>query len=64
MSDIRQINFLKENSYWYKYLNRGAIYYKSFLEDMKEKYKLKPSDKINKIISNIEMVNNFLEVLK
>lgn len=64
MSDIRQINFLKENSYWYKYLNRSTRYYKNFLDDMREKYKLKPSDKIDKIISDIEMINSFLEVLK
>ncbi len=63
-SDINQINFLKENSYWYKYLNRSNNYYKDFLSDMKDKYKLKPIDKINKLSKDIEMINNFLDVLK
>ena len=63
-SDIKQINFLKENSYWYKYLNRSNIYYKDFLNDMKDKYKLKPSDRINKISKDIEILNNILDVLK
>ena len=63
-SDIKQINFLRENSYWYKYLNRSSIYYKDFINDMKEKYKLKPSDKINKISKDIETINNILDVLK
>ena len=56
--------FLRENSYWYKYLNRRGEYYKDFIEDMKEKYKLKPADKINKIMDNIQMVRTFLDVLK
>ena len=63
-SDIKQISFLKENSYWYKYLNRSGYYYKDFLNDMKDKYKLKPSDKIDKISKDIEMINNIIDVLK
>ncbi|MDO4395149.1 MAG: YlbE-like family protein [Mycoplasmatota bacterium] len=64
LEDPRQRTFLRENSYWYKYLNRSNIYYKQFLEDMKDKYKLKPTDKLNKIMDNIEMVKTFLDVLK
>lgn len=64
LEDPRQRTFLRENSYWYKYLNRSNIYYKQFLENMKDKYKLKPTDKLNKIMDNIEMVKTFLDVLK
>ena len=32
--DPKQHQFLRENSYWYKYLNRSEIYYKDFIEDM------------------------------
>ena len=63
-SDMKQISFLRENSYWYKYLNRSGIYYKDFLNDMKDKYKLKPSDRIDKISKDIEMINNIIDVLK
>ena len=59
-----QKQFLRENSYWYKYLNRSNIYYKDFINDMKKKYKLTTQDKINKVINNINMVNTFLDVLK
>ena len=62
--DERQKTFLRENSYWYKYLNRDSNYYKQFIEDMKEQYKLKPTDKLNKIMSDIETVKTFLDVLK
>lgn len=62
--DPRQISFLRENSHWYKYLNRSEIYYKEFINDMKDKYKLKPTDRINKMMDNINMVSTFLDVLK
>ena len=63
-NDPFQKQFLRENSYWYKYLNRSNIYYKDFIIDMKNKYKLTTQDKINKVINNINMLNTFLEVLK
>ena len=63
-SDPIQKQFLRENSYWYKYLNRNNNYYKDFINDMKKKYKLITKDKINKVINNINMVNTFLDVLK
>lgn len=62
--DINQKQFLRENSYWYKYLNRSNFYYKDFVNDMKEVYKLTNTDKINKIIKDINMVKSFLDVLK
>ena len=63
-SDPKQKQFLRENSYWYKYLNRDSRYYKDFINDMKEKYKLTTADKINKLSNNINTIRTFLEVLK
>jgi len=62
--DPRQLQFLRENSYWYKYLNRSESYYKEFINDMKDKYKLKPTDRLNKMIEDINMFSTFLDVLK
>ena len=62
-SDPRLKQFLRENSYWYKYLNRSNTYLKPFISDMKDKYKLK-TNKINKLTNNISMVRAFLDVLK
>ena len=56
--------FLRENSYWYKYLNRSSSYYKEFIKQMKETYKLTTKDKINKLNNDITMLKTFLEVLK
>ena len=63
-SDPKQKQFLREHSYWYKYLNRSEISYKYFIDDMKEKYKLTTADKLNKISNDINMFRTFLEVLK
>ena len=38
--DPRQRMFLRENSYWYKELNRNDNSFKYFVDDMKVKYKL------------------------
>ena len=56
--------FLRENSYWYKELNRNPSSFSSLILEMKDKYKLNPSDKINKFINNITLIQNFLDVLK
>lgn len=63
-SDINLKRFLRENSYWYKALNRNENVYIEFVNDMKVKYKLTTSDRINKTIDNIGMLQSFLEVLK
>lgn len=63
-ADYNQKKFLHENSTWYKYLNRHPNYYKNFLNDMKNKYKLTPTDKLTKAIDSINMINTFLDVLK
>ncbi len=63
-SEPLQKQFLREHSYWYKYLNRSDTYYKEFINDMKEKYKLTTADKLNKISNDINMFRTFLEVLK
>ncbi len=56
--------FLREYSYWYKYLNRSDAYFKPFINDMKEKYQLTTSDKLNKLITDINMLKSILDVFK
>lgn len=63
-SDPRLKSFIREYPYWYKYLNRNPLLYKDFVNDMKEKYKLTTSDRINKTLNSISMLQTFLEVLK
>lgn len=56
--------FLRENSIWYKYLNRNPLSFNDFISDMKDKYELKPSDRLNKVLNNISLIQNFLDVFK
>ncbi len=62
-SDIKLKSFLRENSYWYKYLNRSPSYIKPFIKKMKDKYKLTPKDKLNKITNDINTFKTFLSIL-
>lgn len=56
--------YLKEHSYWYKYLNRNPNSVKQMEEEMKKAYKLTAKDKLEKINKNISLVQNFLDILK
>lgn len=63
-SNPNYIRFIRENSIWYKILNRDPLEFKKFEDTVKDKYKLKPSDRINKLIDDINMLQKFIEVLK
>lgn len=63
-SNPNYIRFIRENSIWYKILNRDPMEFKKFEDAVKDKYKLKPSDRINKMIDDINMLQKFIEVLK
>lgn len=55
--------FLKENSYWYKYLNRNQTYYRDFENAMKTKYKLTPEDRMNKMRESIDTLSKIIDIL-
>ena len=63
-SDPRLISFIRVNPIWYKRLNRNPDLFKEFTMDMKDKYKIKTSDKITKALNNISMLQAFLDVLR
>lgn len=56
--------YLSENSYWYRYLNRDSNNLKIMSDEMKKKYKLTPTDKLEKINNNINVVAEMLKILK
>ena len=41
--------YIRENSYWYKNLNRNPDLIEVLTDEMKEKYKLTTADKINSL---------------
>lgn len=55
--------YLYDNSVYYKILNRSPLNYQKFVNDMKEKYKLKTTDRINDAVEKIDLVNSILKVI-
>lgn len=58
------LRYIRENSYWYKNLNRNPFLFKKFEEEVKEVYKLRTSDKISKTLDAIELLQNIVSTLK
>lgn len=56
--------YLRENSYWYKTLIRDPKMIDVLVEEVKDRYKLRTTDKINNIIDKIDMVSKFINVLR
>ncbi len=63
-SNVNYIKFLRENSHWYKYLNRSNQYFKDFENEVKTTYKLRPADKISQAIDTFDMIQTVLTTLK
>ncbi|MDD3341094.1 MAG: YlbE-like family protein [Bacilli bacterium] len=57
-------NYLRENSYWYKVLSRNPDRIKEFEDKAKEHYGARPTDKIGKLLSTMEMINSIVSTLK
>ncbi len=58
------LRYLRENSEWYKLLNRNPANFKAFEEEVKSVYKLTKADRISKTLDTIEMVEKVLSTLR
>ncbi len=54
--------YLRENSHWYKYLNRSPFYLKEVEAAMKSEYKLRPEDKMEKFSDRLDMITSIIDV--
>lgn len=63
-SNPNYIRYIRENSYWYKFLNRNPLLITTFEEEVKEAYKLRSTDKIAQILNTIEMIQNFMSAIR
>lgn len=57
-------DYLKENSFYIKDLNRNPMFYNTFKEQIKTKYHLRMTDKVENVINDIEMVSEIMKVIK
>lgn len=62
--DEKMHKFLRENSEWYKSLNRSAANYQLFVKTMKKKYKLNPTDKVSSALDNLDLITSVIETVK
>ena len=58
------IKYLRENSYWYKILSREPNSFRTFEEEVKINYKLRPEDRISQALDYIEMIETIMSTLK
>lgn len=56
--------YIRENSYWYKLLNRNPELINQMSEDMKKAYKLTMSDKIDDLNTKMNLIRTFMDTIK
>lgn len=56
--------YIREHSNWYKILNRDPKMIRVFEEEVKTNYKLRPTDRLNKALETLEMVESIMSTLK
>ena len=56
--------YLKENSRYIKYLNRGTVDFTYFKNEMKKQYKERITDKLENAVDNIDLISSVLDILK
>ncbi len=56
--------YLRENSYWYKDLNRNPNNLRYMEEEMREHYQLRPSDKISKLVDQLNLIRTFMDMIE
>ena len=59
--DKKYLTFLRENSQWYKVLNRDANKFDLFKSKMKEKYHLRTIDKVDNIVDSVDLITKILD---
>ena len=62
--DKKHYDFLRNNSYWYKYLNRSKDNYKLILEAYKKYNRNMTTNKVNDTINTIDTVSNILKIIE
>ena len=56
--------YLKENSFFFKELNRNSSNFHNFENYVKNKYRLKMTDKIEDAYNTVEILSSILKTLK
>lgn len=60
----KYLGFLRENSNWYKTLNRDEKEYSRFIKEMKIKYKLRTIDKVDNVVDSVDLIAKIMTASK
>ncbi len=63
-NDIKLHNYLKNNSYWYKYLNRDKNNFKSFYNAYRLDERSKKMQKASNVVDTLDTVNSVLKIIQ
>lgn len=63
-SNEKYLSHLRSHSYWYKELNRNPKKINQFIEEVKDTYKLRTSDKVEKALETFEFLQTILSTLQ
>lgn len=58
------IKYLRENSHWYKIINRNPLMINEMIEEMKTRYKMKPMDRISNVFDSISLISKIISATK
>lgn len=58
--DDKYLKFLRQNSNWYKTLNRDPNSYDTFIKEMKKKYKLRTVDKVDNFVDSVDLITKII----
>ena len=61
-NNANSLRYLRENSNWYKQLNRDPNSYNEFVKEMKVKYKLRTIDKIDNFVDTVDLVTKIINI--
>ena len=62
--NLNLYRYLRENSLWYKYLNRDPNSIFLMEEEMKKRYKLTTADKISDLSDKLNLISSFIDIMK
>lgn len=63
-SDPNYLKYIRENSIWYKKLNRNPNLFNEFIEEVKTNYKLRPVDRLEKVLNAAQMIQTVISTMK
>ena len=63
-NNANYLRYLRENSFWYNELNRNHENFKLFEQEVKERYRLRPTDRFEKAIQTFEILQNVMSSFK